>query len=224
MSKQQTRKCSHCARELDEGFTFCPYCGYYLNGHFLDARLREVLDCQRRGDGWKAMEQLKDLTQRYPENALFHKLLGNTYFQMGLLDWAIDHYRRAIEMDPDYADAHYDLGVAYYHRARVNDAIEAYQTVLKLDPDYHAAHYRIGLCYLHVRKLNAAVRHLVETTVVTPEYVMAHYHLGTIYYEQGDYARAEVSFKRVLESGSDDIASARYLELIEEKLQNNQPE
>lgn len=210
----QKIKCPQCEKQLQQDYNFCPHCGYYLNSNFLDSRLREVLNSQRQGDTWRAMEQLKELTSAHPDNTLFHKLLGNIYFHMGLLDWAIDYYKQAIELDPAYIDAHYDLGVAYYHRARVNEAITEFQEVLNLDQDYHAAHYRLGLCYHHIGKLNAAVHHLLESTVVTPEYVMAHYHLGVIHYKQGDFDKAEISFKRVMNEDPEDTASAKYLELI----------
>jgi tetratricopeptide (TPR) repeat protein len=176
--------------------------------------LIEVFDYQRQGKTWEAMKKLKELTRTRPEKALFHKLLGNIYFHMGVLDWAIDYYQQAIELDPEYIDVHYDLGVAYYHRGKVNKAIQAYQTVLQLDPDYHAAHYRIGICYHHIGKLNVAIHHLLESTVITPEYVMAHYHLGVIYYKQSDFEKAEIAFQKVLEENPDDSASLKYLELI----------
>jgi len=186
--------------------------------------LIEIFNSQRHGDTWKAMQLLKELTQANPDNALYHKLLGNIYFHMGLLDWAIDYYKQAIEIDEAYIDAHYDLGVAYYHRGKVGKAVEAYQTVLKLDPDYHAAHYRIGICYHHVGKLNVAIHHLLESTVITPEYVMAHYHLGVIYYKQEEYDKAEKAFRRVLEENPDDLSSVKYLDLIKNTKEQVQTE
>ena len=175
-----------------------------------------ILDYQRKGDNWEAMKHLKELAQSCPENAFYQKLLGNTYFHMGLLDWAIDYYIKAVEVDYDYIDAHYDLGVAYYHRGRVNQAIAEFKIVLELDSNYHAAHYRIGICYHHVNQYDKALHHFVESTVITPEYVMAHYHLGVLYYKMGDYEKADREFRRVLEENPEDNASRRYLELIAE--------
>ena len=39
--------------------------------------------------------------------------LGTYYFDKGLVDEAILHFRHTIKIAPDYADAHYNLGVAY---------------------------------------------------------------------------------------------------------------
>ncbi|NIR48211.1 tetratricopeptide repeat protein [candidate division KSB1 bacterium] len=191
-----------------------------MEANQINSRLIDIFNYQRQGDTWKAMRDLKELVQAHPRDTIYHKLLGNTYFHMGLLDWAIDYYNQAIEIAPDYIDAHYDLGVALYHRARVNEAIKEFQTVLELDPDYHAAHYRIALCYQHVGKLNAAIHHFLESTVVTPKYVMAHYHLGEIYYEQGEFEKAENSFKRVMQEDPQDAASAKFLDIVSKQVQN----
>lgn len=220
MKAQTGLHCPRCGNEIGKSFKFCPECGSYLLNDLMQLRIIRALDFQRQGKSWEAMEQLKELTEHYPQNAHVHKLLGNAYFHMGLLDWAIESYRKAIRLDSKYIDAHYDLGVALYHRARVPEAIAEYQTVLKLDPDYHAAHYRIGLCYHHVGKLNAAIHHLLESTVVTPEYVMAHYHLGVIYYKQGELEKAEQEFMQVMEEDPQDTASAKYLEMISKQREN----
>lgn len=224
MKSQPTSTCPNCGKAVETAFKFCPACGINLSQNLLDLRLKEVLHYQRRGKNWEAMELLKELAAAYLDDAYIHKLLGNTYFHMGLLDWAIEAYQKALAIDKNYVDAHYDLGVAYYHRARVHDAIAEYQTVLKLDPDYHAAHYRIGLCYHHAGQLNAAIHHLLESTVVTPEYVMAHYHLGVIYFKQGELQKARLSFERVLEEDPHDTSSAKYLNQIETQGNHKQEE
>lgn len=224
MKSEAKLNCPRCHTEVGKSFKFCPECGTYLQENLLLLRLIGVLEHQQQGKTWEAMEQLKELAESCPENAHVHKLLGNAYFHMGLLDWAIQSYRKALEINTQYIDAHYDLGLALYHRARVTEAITEFQTVLRLDPDYHAAHYRIGLCYHHVGKLNAAIHHLIESTVVTPEYVMAHYHLGVIYYKQSDFEKAEVEFKRILAEDAQDTASAKYLDLIAKLKANNKKE
>jgi tetratricopeptide (TPR) repeat protein len=216
--KSQNPICPNCGSAIENAFKFCPACGISLSQNLLDLRLKEVLHYQRHGKNWEAMERLKDLAAAYHDDAYIHKLLGNTYFHMGLLDWAIESYNKALVIDSNYIDAHYDLGVALYHRARVREAIAEYLMVLKLDPDYHAAHYRIGLCYHHSGQFNAAIHHLLEATVLTPEYVMAHYHLGVLYFKQGEFRKARLEFERVLEEDPNDTSSAKYVSQIEEQL------
>ena len=45
------------------------------------------------------------------DEADFHFKLGNTFAGRGEVDKAIAHYRKALEIKPDYAEAHNDLGL-----------------------------------------------------------------------------------------------------------------
>jgi tetratricopeptide (TPR) repeat protein len=39
--------------------------------------------------------------------------MGLTYFALGRHEEAIDEYKKAIEIDPNYLDAHYNLAIVY---------------------------------------------------------------------------------------------------------------
>lgn len=182
-------------------------------------RLVLALDYEQKGEPEKAVRQLKALLEDDPKNSRAHKMLGNVYFHMGLMDWAIQAYQSSLSQDGGYTDAYYDLGVALYHRARVTEAIGSFEKVLELDPDYHAAHYRLGVCYHHSGELGQAIEHFTRALTLTPEYVMAHYHLGVMHLKKGgNLEKAAEEFKQVLEESPSDAASAAYLADIYEQL------
>jgi len=60
---------------------------------------------------------------------------------------AIDAYKQAIRIDPDYADAHFNLGVTYDESDRYKEAIEAYKQVIRINPDDADTHYHLGFLY-----------------------------------------------------------------------------
>ena len=66
--------------------------------------------------------------------------IGNTYRDKKDYDEAIKAYRRAIELEPDYADAYYNLGLAYAGKGEYDRAIEAFNQVIKLSSDDELAH------------------------------------------------------------------------------------
>ena len=51
----------------------------------------------------------------------------------GQFDEAIDHYRKALEVKPDYAEAHYNLGIALAGRGQVDEAIGQYRKALEIN-------------------------------------------------------------------------------------------
>ena len=63
----------------------------------------------------------------------------------GQVDEAIAHYRKALEIKPDYAEAHNNLGTALAARGQVNEAIAHFQKALEIKPDFAEVHYNLGV-------------------------------------------------------------------------------
>jgi Flp pilus assembly protein TadD len=76
-----------------------------------------------------------------PKSAMAHQYLGVTVGQKGWFSGAEDELRKAIEINPDYAEAHFNLAVFYLQRnpPAVELARRHYQKALELgsrpDPD-----------------------------------------------------------------------------------------
>ncbi len=77
---------------------------------------------------------------------------AEAYFNMGLsllklsggFAAAIDAYKKAIEIKPDYANAYYNMGVALGGLGRHMEAIAAYKSAIAIDPDYADAYSNMG--------------------------------------------------------------------------------
>ena len=68
-----------------------------------------------------AADLYADLSQRYPQNAVFLCNLGVTLFQAGKKDEAIASFRRALEIDPELADARENLRAALEEEKNSSD-------------------------------------------------------------------------------------------------------
>ncbi|PYV01233.1 MAG: hypothetical protein DMG26_14030, partial [Acidobacteria bacterium] len=60
---------------------------------------------------------------------------------------AIDAYRKALEVKPDYAQAHYNLANAYTGDQKTTDAIHEYREVLRLKPEFPGVHMNLGALF-----------------------------------------------------------------------------
>jgi Flp pilus assembly protein TadD len=56
----------------------------------------------------------------------------------------MDHYRKALEIQPNYAMAHNNLGSALAHQGRCDEAFTEYQKALELQPNLVLAHDNLG--------------------------------------------------------------------------------
>ena len=62
----------------------------------------------------------------------------------GQVDEAIAHYRRALEINPDYFEAHHNLGVVLFGRGQVDEAVIHYRKALNINPDCLEARCNLG--------------------------------------------------------------------------------
>jgi tetratricopeptide (TPR) repeat protein len=60
---------------------------------------------------------------------------------------AIEHYSRALQLQPDNAYAHQALGAAWIKMGEPEKALEPLRTATHLDPLYPTAHYQLGMVY-----------------------------------------------------------------------------
>jgi Flp pilus assembly protein TadD len=61
-----------------------------------------------------------------------HNNLGLVLVDCGQIDEAIAHYRRALEIRPDFAEAQYNLGIALAQHGQAAEAIAHFRTALDL--------------------------------------------------------------------------------------------
>ena len=60
---------------------------------------------------------------------------------------AIEAYKQALRINPEYAGAWYNLGIDYYDANQTAKAIEAFQQALRINSDDAASLYNLGIAY-----------------------------------------------------------------------------
>ena len=65
-----------------------------------------------------AKSELEEAINEEPTNHLYYYFLGYLYDFQEDADNAIEQYKKAIELNPEYYEANYNLGVVYYNKAR----------------------------------------------------------------------------------------------------------
>ncbi len=116
-----------------------------------------------------------------PRSAILRSDLGTALAAAGRTAEAIDQYRQAVRIDPQYALAHFNLGVELAKSgATLDEAIGQYQEVLKIDPAFLNAHLNLVGALLAQGRLQEAVTHAEKTVQLKPEQVLAQYNLGKV--------------------------------------------
>jgi tetratricopeptide (TPR) repeat protein len=99
-------------------------------------------------------------------------------------DEAIEYYKKAIAMNPDYADAHANLGVTYMNKGRLDEAIVALKKALALDAQKAGVQYNLGLLYDKKGKIDEAISAYEKSIAINPGFARAYQNLGIAYFDK----------------------------------------
>jgi Flp pilus assembly protein TadD len=66
-------------------------------------------------------------------------------FQKGRVEEALQEFRKALELKPDYTTCYYNLGVVLENQHRTEEAAESFRQALRLDPFHGQAQQRLTL-------------------------------------------------------------------------------
>jgi tetratricopeptide (TPR) repeat protein len=99
------------------------------------------------------------LSRVYRRIADAHRHFGNLYANREEHWAAVEHYTRAIVLDPSYVEALYSRGVLYWREIGNHyRAIQDLSQVLELDPSRAEAYFNRGLAYKLRRQPQKAIK------------------------------------------------------------------
>ena len=132
-----------------------------------------------------------------PELAEAHATMGHIQVQYDL-DWDAGEksYRRAIELNPQYAMSYFWLGMLYTYRGRFDEALAYMRTAQELEPQQKALSANIGNALYHARRYDEAIQQLQHTLTMDENFELALALLGRVYLGKGDAEHALTVFGR----------------------------
>lgn len=118
------------------------------------------------------------LLEKVPTDWEAHNNLGTALLAQGRAAQAIEHFDRAILLQPELDEAHYNLGLALARQGRIDEAIARYREALRINPDLAQAENNLGNALLDREAITDAVEHYRRAVELRPDFDEAHYNLG----------------------------------------------
>lgn len=143
-----------------------------------------------------------------------HHILGYALAGQGNPEEAIDHYFKAISIQPNYAKAHHNLGYALAKQGKLEEAIDSYNKALSFRPRMAKSHYNLGLILAQQGKLGEAVDHFSKAISIKPDYAKAYFNLGFFLAEQGKLEEAIEHYSKAISIKPDYAKAHRNLEHV----------
>ena len=163
-----------------------------------------------------------------PDNYLAHDSLGLAlaFGKEDRIPEAIEHFRQALRIKPDYVQALNNLGLAFEMADRLPEAIESFERVVRMDSDFADAQNNLGFALARADRTAEAVEHYQRALKIKPDFVKAMNNMGLALGKMNRLPEAIESFRDAVRinpdfaEAQDDLGTAlaytgRHAEAIE---------
>ena len=157
-----------------------------------------VLDTRRLSVYAVELDLWEDAVIHQPNDPSIQVALGVQLEQVGRSKEAIEHFERALELDPTFYLAHYNLGCAMEEQDRVAAAIEHYEAALSINPDLANAHANLGGLLAAEGKTATAIEHFQRALERDPNLAVAHNNLAIALLNVGEVTQAIEHFEKAM--------------------------
>jgi tetratricopeptide (TPR) repeat protein len=127
------------------------------------------------GDVTKQKDCLEKLVAAYPNDERAQFNLANYYFGQQELQQAVDHYRKATELAPNYSPAYNVLGYAYRQQGDYTDAEQAFKKYIELIPKDPNPYDSYAELLLKMGRLDDSLAQYHKALSIDPQFNPSHF-------------------------------------------------
>lgn len=141
--------------------------------------------------------------KRSPQSPVAHFNLGLSLGQAGRDQEALAEFRRATELQPNYADAWSAMGRAEDTLGQHAPGLEHCARAVEINPDDTRFLNDLGMMQVRAGEYAAAAQSFRRVLELRPQHSYARFNLGIALYQQGDFAGAIQEFNALPHKDSD---------------------
>lgn len=149
-----------------------------------------------------------DKTQRMTDSvteAVRHNDLGVAFVFKGEVDQAIDEFKHALRLQPNYFAAHINLANTLLDIRQYEEAIVEFREALRLKPDDPKAHNDLGVGLKSQGNLEGAIAEFRTVLRLRPGDINAHNNLGVALKATGDLDGAMTEYRTAIDLQPSDV-------------------
>jgi Flp pilus assembly protein TadD len=140
----------------------------------------------------------RDTLAKNPDCWLAHNNLGMLLSNQGRNDEAMDHYHKAIQINPNDSEALNNLGAALAATGRFDEAIENYYRAIQIKPGFFKALNNLGLALVAQGRFDEAIENFHKAIQINPNHPNGFLNLGIALAQSGRTKEAAAQFREAL--------------------------
>ena len=157
----------------------------------------------RKEDKINSVSAFKLALEQDSENPFYNNSLAYAYSKAELFDDAIEHYKKAIAINPDAewtSIVCHALGSLYAEvKGNIEAAVSTYQAGIILDPNNYDLHIALGDVHMAEYDLDNAIRAYCDAITLNPDNYRGYSKAGIALWEKDYVEEALVSYHKAIE-------------------------
>ena len=150
-----------------------------------NSNLKELINTSnellKKKDYLKAKNILKKIISINNNIFEIHNNLGIVFLNLNELENSINHFEKAIELNPKFSVTYFNLGVVYEKLNNFKNSTKNYLKAIQLDKKNFNAYFNIGNLYKLENKINEAEKYLFQAIELNPNFIRAYNNLFEIF-------------------------------------------
>jgi len=140
--------------------------------------LQPIINLYTEGQLQQALSHASKMLKKYTNSSLLYNIIGTSNVGLMQFDAAIDSYKKALKINPEYAEVYSNMGAALNDKGDQDAAISSCKQALKIKPNYAEAYFNIGNALRDKDDLDAAVCSYKQALKIKPDYAKAYYQMS----------------------------------------------
>lgn len=132
-----------------------------------------------------------------------YRILGEIYFNKGIVDLAIKNLQEAITLEPSSAESHFLLGFAYGEKGKIDDSLAAVKKAISLNPALAQFEPNLSIDIDEHRGHWEFLKEQLGMPKQTENEFQVHFNLGVTYRNKGLFEESQRELEQCLSFGSD---------------------
>ena len=170
-------------------------------------QLQFLINLYNKGLLKQALEIAEALALKFPTSATLFNIQGVVFKRLGQIDLAVEAYKKALAIKPDFAEVLNNLGNILRDQDKVDAAIEALKGAVKIQPDFADAYNNLGLALAKKGDLEPAMKAYSKALIIQPDHADAHNNIGNIFKERDEFDKAIGAYTKALTIEPDHAAA-----------------
>ncbi len=164
---------------------------------------------------WKNQDTLWLATAKTsPSSPQNHNNLGDYYGRHGDLEKAVEEFKIAIKLQPNYADAYHNLANTYLELSKEDEAIDNFKQAIKFNPHLWQSYQNLAAIYFERKTYLEAEQNLQKAIKINPQNSILYTSLAIAQMSQDKTVEARTNLEKALELDPQNQTAIKIMQTI----------